>query len=115
MSHRKGNMTIEVKQGNKIRYVNADDVIFIESMGRKAVMHLRGETLEYYAVLHRLEEQLGPAFFRVHRAYLVNLHYVAGCTKKEVQMADGSSLLISKYRLAEFQNVLASHKKQPQD
>lgn len=98
---------IIVRQGNKTRLVDMQDVIYIESLGRKAVLHLTNETIEYYAKISSLEEQLRPVFFRVHRAYLVNLNYVESYTKREVCLKNAESVLISKYRINEFQKILA--------
>ena len=98
---------IRVKQGNRIRLIDRKDVIYIKSIGRKAVLHLEQETVEYYAKISRLEEQLRPAFFRVHRAYLVNLDYIESYTRREVRLKNAESVLISKYRIREFQKILA--------
>ena len=87
--------------------IDRKDVIYIESIGRKAVLHLEQETVEYYAKISRLEEQLRPAFFRVHRAYLVNLDYIESYTRREVRLKNAESVLISKYRIREFQKILA--------
>ncbi len=97
---------ILVKQGNRIRLVNSQDVIYIESVGRKAVLYLRNETIEYYAKISSLETYLKPCFFRIHRAYLINLQYIKSYNKREVRMVNGDMLLISKYRFAEFQNTI---------
>ncbi len=106
-SQREAKRRIIVRQGTKTRIVNIEDVIYIESLGRKAVLHLKGETIEYYEKISSLEEQLYPVFFRVHRAYLVNLDYVESYTKREVLLKNAESVLISKYRIREFQKVLA--------
>lgn len=98
---------ITVKQGAKTRFVNAEDVFYIESIGRKAVLHLAEEIIEYYAKISDLEKQLYPEFFRIHRAYLVNLKYVESFNKREVLLKNGDAILISKYRLAEFQMVVS--------
>lgn len=98
--------TITVRQGGKIRYIKAQDVIYIESIGRKALLHLSDEIIEYYAKISLLEEQLKPVFFRSHRAYLINLMYVEGYDKREVRMKNTDSVLISKYRFHEFEKVM---------
>lgn len=102
---------IIVKQGSRIRLVNRQDVIYIESLGRKAVLHLPDEIIEYYAKISKLEEQLHPYFFRTHRAYLINLAYVESYNRREVFLKHAGSVLISKYRLGDFQKAVEkSHK-----
>ncbi len=98
---------LTVRQGTKVRMIAIQDVIYIESLGRKAALHLADEIIEYYAKISSLEEKLHPVFFRVHRAYLVNLNYVESYTRREVRLKNAESVLISKYRIREFQKVLA--------
>ncbi len=98
---------ITVKQGSQVRLINMQDVIYIESLGRKAVLHLSDETIEYYAKISQLEEQLCPYFFRTHRAYLVNLQYVESYSRREVILKNSDSVLISKYRLNDFQKAVS--------
>ncbi len=102
---------ITVKQGGRIRLVNIQDVVYIESLGRKAILHLSNETIEYYAKISKLEEQLYPVFFRTHRAYLINLQYVESYNRREVTLKNADSVLISKYRFHDFQKAIEkSHK-----
>jgi len=102
---------ITVKQGGRVRLVNMQDVFYIESLGRKAVLHLSDETIEYYAKISQLEEQLCPYFFRTHRAYLINLHYVESYDRREVVLKNADSVLISKYRLSNFQKAVEDFQK----
>ena len=97
---------IKVKQGTAVRFVETKDVIYIESIGRKAVLHFKDSTIEYYATLSSLTETLQPGFFRIHRAYLINLSHVVSFTKREAYMSNGDTVLISKYRLTDFRKQL---------
>lgn len=99
-------LRITVKQGNKVRLVAMQDVIYIESLGRKAVLHLAGETIEYYAKISQLEEELSPYFFRTHRAYLVNLYYVESYNRREAFLKNADAVLISKYRFGDFKKAM---------
>lgn len=111
MDQKQDKIKIVVKQGNRTRLIDMQDVIYIESLGRKAVLHLTDETIEYYAKISQLEEQLCPHFFRTHRAYLINLHYVESYNRREVLLKDADSVLISKYRFSDFQKAVEkSHK-----
>lgn len=109
MDHKRDRTKITVKQGSKIRLVDMQDVIYIESIGRKAVLHLSDEIIEYYAKISSLEEELYPDFFRTHRAYLVNLHYIDGYNRREVRLKNAGSVLISKYRLHDFQKAVDTY------
>ncbi|MDE7313907.1 MAG: LytTR family transcriptional regulator [Eubacterium sp.] len=106
MDHKQDKIRILVKQGSKVRLVTMQEVIYIESLGRKAVLHLESETIEYYAKISQLEEQLSPYFFRTHRAYLVNLHYVESYNRREALLKNADAVLISKYRFGDFQKAM---------
>ncbi len=109
MNSQQNQLIIQVKNGTKIQLVDAADVIYIESIGRKAVLHLANDTIEYYAKISGLEMQLGTDFFRIHRAYLINIHYIKSYDKREVQMKNDDLLLISKYRLQAFQSKMREY------
>ena len=106
MDEKQDRMRITVKQGSKVRLVNIQDIIYIESLGRKAVLHLPDETIEYYAKISQLEEELSPYFFRTHRAYMVNLLYVESYSRREVVLKNTDSVLVSKYRFGDFQRAM---------
>lgn len=113
MDQKQDKTMITVKQGGRVRLVNIQDIIYIESLGRKAILHLPDETIEYYAKISQLEEQLCPLFFRTHRAYLINLHYVKSYDRREVVLKNADSVLISKYRLSSFQKAVEDFHKMP--
>ena len=103
---------ITLKQGSRVRLVNIQDVVYIESLGRKAILHLANETIEYYEKISNLEEQLYPYFFRTHRAYLINMQYIESYNRREVLLKNAESVLISKYRFHDFQKAVEkSHKR----
>ena len=52
------------------------DIIYAEASGRKVVLHRMKDQVEYYGKISDLEMMLGGDFFRVHRAFLINLKYV---------------------------------------
>ena len=52
------------------------DIIYAEAMGRKVILHRMNDSVEYYGKISDLEGMLGGDFFRVHRAFLINLNYV---------------------------------------
>lgn len=72
----------EDKPSMMIRYkgvsekVFLSDIIYAEACGRKVVLHRMNDQVEYYGKISDLEMMLGGDFFRVHRAFLINLKYV---------------------------------------
>ena len=49
-----------------------------------------------------LEKLLGSAFFRCHRGYLVNLDKIRSYDRESIKLTNGSSLILSKTKYAEF-------------
>jgi two-component system LytT family response regulator len=65
---------IEVRDGERVRYVSADDVAWAEADGAYVRLHTDRGVHEIRDTLARLEASLDPRrFVRIHRSYLVNL------------------------------------------
>ena len=57
------------------------------------------ERIEYYGKMSDLEKVAGDDFFRVHRAYLINLSYVRSYDAKTVSiLGDSIPVARGKYR-----------------
>lgn len=93
---------ILVRNGNVTRNVPVDDIYYIESSNRKIIMLMQDEEIECYGKIGDLEKQLKESFCRIHKGYLVNMKYVERYNRTEVQMKNGNSLLISKYKYQDF-------------
>lgn len=106
MVQKKDQTKLIVKQRDTVRFVEVKDIVYIESIGRKAAIHFMDETIEYYATLSSLTQKLQPGFFLIHRSYLINLSYLKSYHKKEATMANGDCVPISKYRLSDFEKQL---------
>lgn len=76
------------------------DIMYFESCGRKILIHCRENGIESFnGKLSDVEEQLAAAkipFFRIHKSYFVNYHYIKAHTKTEITLTDGTKLPISK-------------------
>jgi two-component system LytT family response regulator len=65
---------IEVRDGDRVRYVAAADVAWAEADGAYVRLHTDRGAFEIRDTLSRLESSLDPRrFVRIHRSYLVNL------------------------------------------
>lgn len=87
---------------NATRAIPLENIFYIESSNHKVILHLKDGEFTCYAKIGDLETELQGQFFRVHKGYLVNLSYVDGYTRAEVEMANGDRLLLSKYKYQEF-------------
>ena len=93
---------ISIQSGKGTINIKLRDILYIESSGRKAIVHLQGIKHEVYRQMNDFEDELGNSFFRVHRGYLVNMKHIKGYSRSEVQIDNGDALIMSKYKYADF-------------
>lgn len=87
---------------NATKTIPLENIFYIESSNHKVILHLTDGEFVSYTKIGDLETELQGQFFRVHKGYLVNLSYVDGYTRAEVEMANGDRLLLSKYKYQDF-------------
>ncbi len=72
------------------------EILYIESAGRKVIVHTVNHTYEYYDKLDHVEEQLSAfRFVRIHKAYLVNMDNIEAFQYERLSLKDGTILNIS--------------------
>lgn len=82
--------------------IDQSDILYIESKAKKAEIHTVKETIEIYASMNELEEQLGESFYRCHRGYLVNMAYIAEYGADSISLAGGETVYLTKKKHSEF-------------
>lgn len=76
------------------------DIMYVESQGRKLVLFMAdGKKNEIYEKMDVIQEQLGGAFVRSHKSFLINMKYITERTNKAFYLSDGKVLPISKPNL----------------
>lgn len=105
---------IVVKTKGITRKILLNDIIYAEVFNRNIVLHLKNEQIEYYGKLKELEAISGNAFFRTHRAYLVNLKYVTSYEAGKVYMKD-KEVLLSKPNYSEFVKAFLHYHRRNED
>jgi len=81
--------TITVKSGGTNTRVILSEVQYAEIYDRRIILHMESsDDIEYYGRISELENIAGKDFFRVHRAYLINLGAVKSYDSKYVHMSD---------------------------
>ncbi len=74
-----------VKSGGVNTRVILSEIAYAEVFDRRVVLHMHDkECIEYYGRMTELEQVAGNDFFRVHRAYLVNLKHVSSYDSRYV-------------------------------
>ena len=79
------------------------EIYYAETWGRGIRVTYRGGRIESSTAISRLQEMLAdPRFVFCHRAYLINMDHVRALRYGEADMADGSTVPVSKHRYAEI-------------
>lgn len=83
------------------------DILYIESRAKKVEIHTLGasECIEIYATMEELMGQLGEGFYRSHRAYIVNMAYIAEYSKENITLTNGDTVYVAKKKYSEFVRV----------
>lgn len=103
-----GQMT--VRSAGRFLRLNIPQISYIESAGRKVIVHTDRTEIAYYDRMSELESALSADFFRIHRGYLVNLSRVAGVEPGGVILDSGERLLLSKYKKNAFLAAYQSYR-----
>lgn len=91
-----------VKIPGGYRRLNTADILYAESDGRKVILHLKQENLEFYEKMEELEQRLGEGFYRCHRGYLVSLSEIREYDNANIRMSNGETVYLAKRKYGEF-------------
>ena len=79
------NESFLIKSGGVNRKIILADISYAEVLEHRIILHMKDrEQIEYYGKMSDLEKVAGDDFFRVHRAYLINLSCVKSYDAKTV-------------------------------
>ena len=98
----KHNKTLEVRFAGTTRIIPIDDILYIESLNHKVIIHTSTKNVDYYDKISELEAVLQGGFYRIHKGYLVNLSHIEEYSRTEVTLSNGETLYISKHKYADF-------------
>lgn len=92
--------SITIKSGGVNRRIILSEIGYAEVLEHRIILHMNDkERIEYYGKMSDLEKATGDDFFRVHRAYLINLSYVRSYDAKTVSiLGDSIPVARGKYR-----------------
>lgn len=100
-------IVINLPEGMK--KISTDELYYAEVTGHYLLYHTKSGVYKQKASMRDLEAKLAPyAFNRCNNCYLVNLHYVSGVKKDELEI-NGEWLKISRPRKKEFLKDLANY------
>lgn len=81
-----------------------DDILYVESRGKKIAIHTRGlrGTIEIYATMEELEGQLDGEFYRCHRGYIVNMAHITEYDNDSITVTNGDKIYLTKKKYGHF-------------
>lgn len=83
-------------------HIRKEQILYIENLGRKVVLHMKSKEIAYYAKMNELEEVLGSRFFRCHRGYFVNFAAVKSYEAGSILLKNGETILMAKQKYNDF-------------
>lgn len=90
---------------NRSFMLRKQDILYVESRGRKVDIHTVRECVTVYATMNSLEEQLGSGFYRCHRGYLVNLAHVSEYEPDRILLQGGETAFMARDKYTEFVKI----------
>ena len=100
---------ISIRTRNGVNSFPADSIIYVESRGHNITYHTERGDFPMYGTMKEVEGSLPePRFFRCNSYYIVNLSFVTGCVKNEVQLANGETIAVSRARKKQMLEALQS-------
>lgn len=91
-----------VRVGRSYYHIQKEQILYIENMGRKVVLHMKNKEITYYAKMEELGELLGSNFFRCHRGYFVNFAAVKSYEAGSILLKNGECILMAKQKYNSF-------------
>lgn len=88
-------------------HIRKEQILYIENVGRKVVLHMKSKEIAYYAKMNELEEVLGSRFFRCHRGYFVNFTAVKSYEAGSILLKNGETILMAKQKYNDFSAAYA--------
>ncbi|MDO4322368.1 MAG: LytTR family DNA-binding domain-containing protein [Lachnospiraceae bacterium] len=97
-----------VKILDTVRHIPTEDILYFEAAGYRHTLrlHLKDELLEFNSSLEHFEKELGEAFWRCHRGFLVNRSRIRAVRMKEqlVELDNGETCLLSRRAKSEYRD-----------
>ena len=85
-------------------------ICFVETFNRNLTFHTEQENIISYKSMKEMERELsGKGFVRCHTSYLVNLFYIKGVKKLDIELITGDHIPVSQPKRKEFMEKLTDY------
>ena len=88
--------SLVVPHGKSSLSVQKEDIVYIERINRKTIIHTQNDEVESAVRLDELEKQLDSRFIRCHKSFIVNFKYCVKLKASEMLLKNGVSVSISR-------------------
>lgn len=106
---RSANSPLWVKDGENTFCLNACDIMYLEADNKHCFVHLDRETIGCNKTMARVYSALPHSYFyKINRAYIINLNYVQKYNNDLIYLSNGKSLHISRNYLKGFKEYYKS-------
>lgn len=100
---------INIEKGNSLKidfmgttnFIPFYDITYIESSGRKIIIHTKFDTFQSYNKLDLIFSSLPSYFRRIHKSVIINKNHLKEENKKFVKLTSGEVLTISRSYMKE--------------
>ena len=93
-------LLIKTRQNSFV--LNMRDILYAESRLKKVMIHTNEDVIEYYGTIRELEAELDQAFYRCHRAYIVNMTKIKRYGSDFIIVSNGEQIYLAKERYGDF-------------
>lgn len=105
------NSIIKIRSGNCDYNIELDNIIYVESINQKLVVHTKNRNIEFFGYLKDIINDLnksGEHFFRCHRSYIININHVKEVNYKDsyIIMSNDEKCFMSRQQKSEIKEVL---------
>lgn len=81
------------------------DIVYIESVGHKAIIHTRNQDYICYEKLNDLKKRMDSYFVECHKSFLVNMEEISRIEKDKMIFFDGREAPISKKKYDDVRKI----------
>lgn len=105
------NSMIKIRSGNCDYNLELQDIIYVESVSQKLVVHTHNRNIEFFGYLKDIIDDLNKGeeiFYRCHRSYIVNINHIKEVNYKDsyIIMSDDSKCYMARQQKAEMKEIL---------
>ena len=94
---------LTVLSDGRTEVIPLEEILYIEVMRKDCTIVLPGRTVVCHKTIAAFEEELTPFdFFRVHRAYLVNMRRIRSYDSRIIQLDNGEKIFMGPKKYGDF-------------